>query len=101
VPLRLSPKGVFLHVRATPKAGRDEVAGCVKNAAGQVSLAIKVTAPADKGAANKAVIELLAKATGVAKSSFRLHAGETSRDKVIEVVQSEAAIRSFLEDLPR
>jgi uncharacterized protein (TIGR00251 family) len=96
MPLRQTPKGLFLHVRATPKAGRNEVTGLVANAAGQISLGVKVTKPADKGAANKAVIEILAKAMGVAKSSFRIVSGETSRDKVIEVMHNGETIRHFI-----
>jgi|GEM_PF-235109 len=97
MPLRQTPKGLFLHLRVTPKAGRDEVVGLVANAAGQIALAVKVSKPPEKGAANAAVIETLAKAIGVAKSSFRLASGETSRDKVVEMVQNESVIRSFLE----
>ena len=97
MPLRRTPKGLFLHLRVTPKAGRDEVVGLVANAAGQKSLAVKVSKPPEKGAATAAVIETLAKAVGVAKSSFRLTSGETSRDKVLEVVQNESFIRRFLE----
>ena len=96
MPLRQTPKGLFLHIRATPKAGRDEVAGLVANAAGQKSLAVKVTKPADRGEANLAVIAVLAKVTGVAKSSFRLASGETSRDKVIEVMQNADTVRHFI-----
>jgi uncharacterized protein (TIGR00251 family) len=99
MPLRQTPKGLFLHIRATPKAGRDEVAGLVANAAGQISLAVKVTKPADKGEANQAVIETLSKAMGVAKSSFRLASGETSRDKVIEVMHNGETIRNFISEL--
>jgi uncharacterized protein (TIGR00251 family) len=99
MPLRQSPKGLFLHLRATPKAGRDEVTGLVVNAAGQVALAIKVSKPADKGQANDAVIVILAKAIGISKSSLRLASGETSRDKVVEVMQNEAAVRQFVEGL--
>ena len=99
MPLRQTAKGLFLHIRATPKASRDEVTGLVGNAAGQNALAVKVTKPADKGAANQAVIETLAKAIGVAKSSFRFASGETSRDKVLEVLQNEAAIRTFIAEL--
>lgn len=96
MPLRQTPKGLFLHVRATPKASRNEVTGLVANAAGQISLGVKVTKPADKGEANQAVIETLVKAIGVAKSSFRFANGETSRDKVLEVVQNEASIQHFI-----
>ena len=101
MPLRQTPKGLFLHLRVTPKAGRDEVVGLVANAAGQKSLAVKVSKPPEKGAATAAVIETLAKSVGVAKSSFRLTSGEASRDKVVEVVQNENAVRIFLEDLSK
>ncbi len=101
MPLRQTAKGLFLHVRATPKAGRDEVTGLVANAMGQMSLAVKVTKPADKGQANQAVIETLAQAMGVAKSSFRLISGETARDKTIEVVQNEIVIRNFIGGLQK
>jgi len=99
MPLRQTAKGLFLHIRATPKASRDEVTGLVANAAGQKSLAVKVTKPADKGAANQAVIETLAKAIGIAKSSFRFASGETSRDKVVEVVAHADDVRHFTEKL--
>ena len=99
MPLRQTPKGLFLHIRATPKSGRDEIAGLVANAAGQISLAVKVTRPADKGEANTAVIETLAKTMGIAKSSFKMAAGETSRDKVLQVLQNEATIRHFIAEL--
>ena len=101
MPLRQTPKGLFLHLRVTPKAGRDEVVGLVANAAGQKSLAVKVSKPPEKGAATAAVIETLAKSVGVAKSSFRLTSGETSRDKVVEVVRNENAVRIFLEGLSK
>lgn len=99
MPLRQTPKGLFLHVRATPKAGRDEVGGVVANAAGQMALVVKVTKPADKGQANLAVVETLARAMGIAKSSFRMASGETSRDKILEVVQNETTIRHFIAEL--
>ena len=101
MPLRQTPKGLFLHVRATPKAGRNEVTGLVANAAGQLSLSVKVSKPADKGQANLAVIETLSKAMGVAKSSFGYSSGETSRDKVLEVLQNEATIRHFIAELQK
>ena len=99
MPLRQTPKGLFLRVRATPKAGRDEVTGLVANASGQISLGVKVSKPADKGAANQAVIETLAKIIGVSKSSFRLTSGETSRDKAFEIVNRAETVRRFTESL--
>jgi uncharacterized protein len=99
MPLRQTPKGLFLHVRATPKAGRNEVVGLVANAAGQNALGVKVTAPADKSAANKAVVETLAKAMGVSKSSFELASGETARDKVLRICQNDEAVSAFVKGL--
>ena len=101
MPLRQTPKGLFLHLRVTPKAGRDEVVGLVTNASGQKSLAVKVSKPPEKGAATAAAMAILAKSVGVAKSSFRLVLGETSRDKVLEVLHNEPALISFLEGLSK
>jgi uncharacterized protein len=90
-PLRHTPKGTYLHIRATPKAGRDEIVGLVVSPTGATSLAVKVTAIPDKGKANQAVI--------ISKSSFRLSYGETARDKVIEVIANLSIVEAFLKTL--
>ena len=95
-PLRKTAKGLFLHIRCTPKSGRDEVCGYVTSSTGAVSLAVKVTAIPDKGKANAAVIETVAKAMRVSKSSFRFAAGETSRDKTLEIISNASTIEAFL-----
>jgi uncharacterized protein YggU (UPF0235/DUF167 family) len=46
---------------------------------------VKVRAPADKGAANEAVIEVVARALGLAPSRVSLLRGATSRQKVLAV----------------
>ena len=61
-PLRPSRGGVLLAVRVTAKSSRDEVTGLHAGAGGAVSLAVKVTAPPDKGKANQSVIAVLAEA---------------------------------------
>lgn len=50
------------------------------------TLKIAVTALAEKGRANKAVIEALAQELGVAKSTIELHRGATARIKQFNVV---------------
>ena len=44
-----------------------------------------MTAAADKGRANKAIIEALADALGIRKSQIALISGETNRRKLFEV----------------
>jgi uncharacterized protein (TIGR00251 family) len=68
--------GCVLAVRAQPGARRNGVFGEQNGA-----LKVAVTAPADKGRANKALDEVLAKALGLKKSQVALLSGPTSRDK--------------------
>lgn len=46
---------------------------------------MRVAAPAERGRANEALLELLAATLSVPRSRIRLVAGAGSRDKVIEV----------------
>jgi uncharacterized protein (TIGR00251 family) len=95
-PLRPGKGGLLLAVRVTPKSSRDEVTGLFTASDGSVSLAVKVTAPPDKGKANKAVIETVAKAAGVAKSALSLVSGETERNKTILVTGNPAGIEALI-----
>jgi uncharacterized protein len=84
-PLREARSGIFLAVRVTPKSSRNEVTGLHTASDGTVSLSVKVSAPPDKGKANKAVIEVLAGTFGLPKSAFAIVSGETDRHKVLSV----------------
>ncbi|MDD5093053.1 MAG: DUF167 domain-containing protein [Dehalococcoidia bacterium] len=68
-----------LNVRVIPNAKQNKVVS------EQGQLKAYVTAPPDKGRANKAMIELLADHFNVKKSSIRIIRGETSRNKVVEI----------------
>jgi uncharacterized protein (TIGR00251 family) len=83
-------------VRVTPKASRTEITGFHRDSDGSVSLSVKVTAAPDKGKANKAVIDMLAKTLHLSKSSFELVQGETDRNKVFLISGDLAAIEDFL-----
>jgi len=95
-PLRPGKGGLLLSLRVTPKSSRDEVAGLHRAADGAVSLAIRVTAVPDRGKANKAVIETLAKACGLPKSAFELVSGETDRNKTILVSGNPAPVEALI-----
>ncbi len=74
-----------LAVRVTPKGGRDAVDGWGEDANGRAFLKVRVSAAASDGAANAAVLALLAKTLKVPKSSLRIVSGETARLKLVEV----------------
>ncbi|CDM59578.1 MULTISPECIES: DUF167 domain-containing protein [Rhizobium] len=76
---------IFLAVRLTPNGGRDAIDGVDTDAEGKSHLKARVTAVAEKGKANKALIALVAKSLGVAKSSISLASGDTSRKKTLRI----------------
>lgn len=70
----------LLRVRLTPKGGRNAL---IRQAEGV--LHVRVAAPPIDGAANKALIALLADTLDLPKSRLSFHSGETSREKVLRV----------------
>ena len=75
----LAQSGTEIAVRVTPRASRNAV--LVDGDAIRVSV---TTVPED-GKANAAVVKLLAKALGVAKSRLELLRGATARDKLFRL----------------
>lgn len=73
-----TPEGVILNVRAQPRSSRSGLDGLVGDA---VKVRIR-SAPVD-GKANKELVETLADAFGIAKSSVIFKGGETSKTKRI------------------
>ena len=71
---------VKFAVRVQPRASRSEIVGLHGEA-----LKVRLAAPPVDGAANAALVELLADALGVSRSAVRIISGETSRGKVVEV----------------
>ena len=69
-----------IQIKVVPKASRDRVAGTIGDA-----IKVCVTAPPERGKANKAVAAVLAKALGVPRSAVRIVAGATSQRKTVEI----------------
>ena len=83
--------GVRIAVRVVPRGGRDAVDGVTE--AGELRCRVSA-APAD-GAANKALLRLVADAFGVPPSAVVLEAGATSRTKRLRVAGADAtAVRA-------
>ncbi len=76
---------VRLTVRLTPNGGRDAIDGFETGADGESYLKARVSAPPDKGKANKALLVLVARAAGVAKSAVGLVSGDTQRKKILRI----------------
>lgn len=81
---RAKGDGVAIAVRVTPKAGADRAEGVVDDADGP-RLVVKVRAAPDKGAANAAVVAVVAKLLGVPRSDVAVAAGHASRRKTLSV----------------
>jgi len=89
--------GARLFVRATPAARCDAIVGTWTGPDGETRLAVKVTAPADKGVANKALIRLLARHLDLPKSALKISAGETARLKTIRIVADPSTLIARLQ----
>lgn len=80
---------VSVHVQ--PRASRSEVIGLHGSA-----LKVRIQAPPVEGAANEAVISLLAERLGVPRRAVRIVAGSSSRGKTVEIDgTTEEAVRAL------
>jgi uncharacterized protein YggU (UPF0235/DUF167 family) len=66
---------------------------------GQPLMLARVAAAPVEGAANAALVRLVAKALGVPKSAVSIAAGETSRIKALEIDGDAARMAAALEQL--
>jgi uncharacterized protein (TIGR00251 family) len=74
------PDGCELLVRVIPRASRNAIAG---ERSGRLS--VRLAAPPVEGAANAALVELLAGVLGVPRRQVTIVAGTTSREKRVRV----------------
>jgi uncharacterized protein len=81
IELKQESRGMLLPVSAQAGARRNGIVG-VRNR----MLRVAVTAVAEKGKANRAIIDVLSNALGVPKSVIELAAGETSSQKRFLIV---------------
>jgi uncharacterized protein (TIGR00251 family) len=78
------------NVLVRPRSTRPSVGGGHDGA-----LVVRVREPATDGRANRAVVEALAGALGVARGAVRITAGASSRRKVVEVEGDETSLASI------
>ncbi len=71
---------VLLHVKAQPRASRNEIGEVLGS-----ELKVKITAPPVDSAANEALVKFIAEVLGCTKSGVQLLRGNASRHKVLAV----------------
>jgi len=74
------PDDVLVPVSVVPRAARNEIVGMQGDA-----LKIRVTAPPVDGAANAALIAVLAEVLGIPRSQLAIRSGHNSRRKVVRI----------------
>lgn len=89
-PWQTTADGLLLTVRLTPRGGRDRLEGIVEDADGRPAIKARVSAPPVDGAANVALVKLLAKELCVSKSKVGFVSGETARIKRLRVAGNTA-----------
>lgn len=70
-----------LKIKVVPGASRDNIAGWFGDA-----LKMRVSAPPEKGKANRAVQKLIAGKLGIPLNSIEIISGATSPHKVVEII---------------
>jgi len=76
-----------MDVHVQPRASRNAVLGWT-----EMGLKVALTAPPVEGAANAALVELLAQAYGLKRRQVRVVAGEASRRKVVEITGADEGL---------
>jgi len=78
--IRQHGSAVRITVRAQPRASRTEVVGQHGDA-----IRIRIAAPPVEGAANRELLQFVARTVGVGQTAVRLAGGVSGRNKVIEI----------------
>ncbi len=86
-------QGYVLRLLVVPGASRTEVAGLHGD-----RLKVRVAAAPEKGAANKKLLDFLAKVLGVPKKTVSLTTGAQSREKVV-AIETSLDLKISLENL--
>ena len=92
-----SAEGITLKVRVQPRASRNAFGGEREGA-----LVVRLTAAPVDGAANEALVRLLGRGLGVARSAVRIATGTSGRSKRVAVAGIDATTaRARLSSLMR
>jgi uncharacterized protein len=97
---RVEPGAIVLAVRLTPRADRDAIESVGTLADGQTVAQARVRAVPADGAANKALIALLAKIFRRPKSAIELVSGAAARVKHLRIAGAPADLAAIVASWP-
>ncbi len=86
-----------MAVHLSPKARQNRIEGVISDAEGGFALKISVTAAAENGKANAALIRLLAKEWRLAKGQITIVRGKKSRRKLLRLADASEALATQLD----
>jgi uncharacterized protein len=89
--------GLVVCVRVTPKGGRDALDGVAPLSDGRTALKARVRAAPSDGAANAALVRLIAEAAGVPAGSVAIVGGAAARIKRLKIAGDAATIAGALQ----
>lgn len=84
-PFSVTSDGLLLHIRLTPKGGRDAIEGVEALSDGKSVLKVRVRSVPEDGKANKALIKLIAEWLHWSTSSIEIVSGATARIKILKI----------------
>jgi uncharacterized protein YggU (UPF0235/DUF167 family) len=99
VPWTMTPAGLMLTVRLTPRGGRDAIEGIARRAPAPAARTRRRRAAASEGEANAALTALIARAAGVPPRSVVLTSGATARIKRLAIAGHGPTLAAALEKI--
>jgi uncharacterized protein (TIGR00251 family) len=85
-----------LAIRVTPRSAKPGIGGWRAGADGREELEVRVAEAPTDGAANDAVVKLLAKALGISRSEVSIISGHASRHKRVSIPYEPRELRERL-----
>jgi uncharacterized protein (TIGR00251 family) len=92
----ITSDGLILSVKVIPKSSTNSCGGIISDAQGREWMKIKITAPAEDGKANKALIKFLSQLCDISPSAIRVVTGETSRSKILHLSGHSPTLSALL-----
>ena len=85
---------LILTIKVIPNAPKTEVAGQMDNGV----IKIKISAPAEKGKANRELIQFLAEIYDVSKGAVKITSGTTARLKKVRIAGTSKDVSYLLKE---